>query len=217
MGLDSVELLVAVEEEFDIEIPYPAAGVLRTIGDLVDLVDALVNGVSGEVAAAERASMEDRYREVIGLEVADLPAETRLVDLLEPGREARQWEALGIRGEPARPAGLVRLIWLIAVAAGLGAFSYFFPPPTMGLAAAVLVISVVVAVMMALTAHLRQIPDPGRTLGDEMWWRPPARGDRAAPRDQIFDRVRGCVVDVLGGDPSEVTEESRFVEDLRMD
>lgn len=38
-SLDAVELIMSVEEEFDIEIPDEAAQNLKTIGDLVSFIE----------------------------------------------------------------------------------------------------------------------------------------------------------------------------------
>ncbi len=40
MGLDSVELVMRFEEEFEIEIPDAVAENIRTVGDVVDFVAA---------------------------------------------------------------------------------------------------------------------------------------------------------------------------------
>ena len=40
MGLDTVELVMSFEEEFDIEIPNEVAEKLVTVGDVVDYVSA---------------------------------------------------------------------------------------------------------------------------------------------------------------------------------
>lgn len=53
MGLDSVELLLMVEEEFDVSITDEEAGCLDTVGDLVEIVTAKsqreADGVYGRV------------------------------------------------------------------------------------------------------------------------------------------------------------------------
>ena len=52
MGLDTVELVMAVEEEFDIDIPPEAAEKITTVGDLRDFVVSALErkgGGSGDV------------------------------------------------------------------------------------------------------------------------------------------------------------------------
>ena len=39
-SLDAVEIIMAIEEQFDIEIPDDEAEKFQTVGDLVDYVDA---------------------------------------------------------------------------------------------------------------------------------------------------------------------------------
>ena len=49
MGLDTVELVMAVEEEFGIVIPNDRAATIVTLGDLRDLVVAILPGRSAEI------------------------------------------------------------------------------------------------------------------------------------------------------------------------
>ena len=42
-SLDTVELVMAFEEEFNIEIPYEAAEKIQTIKDAIDYIDNLQN------------------------------------------------------------------------------------------------------------------------------------------------------------------------------
>ena len=216
MGLDSVELLMAVEEEFGVEIPYATCGGLYTVGQLVDHVYAAVNGVDQERGQAEWAKLDALYMKVVGREVSGLPVETKIVDLLDSRRECRQWEELGIRGEVARPRWLVRVILMLSGVAGLVSFAFFFPPPSMAFAAAGLAFTLVLVGLLLATVGMRQIPDRERTLGDEIWWKT-APADPQLPREEVFERVLGCIVRQLAVEAEDVQEDSRFVEDLRMD
>ena len=40
-SLDTVELIMAIEEEFDCEIPEDKAAAITTVGEVIDFVDAL--------------------------------------------------------------------------------------------------------------------------------------------------------------------------------
>jgi acyl carrier protein len=75
MGLDSVELLLMVEEEFEVSITDQEAGDLFTVGDLVDMVTAK--------SQAETAGVYDRVRRIIvvefGVAVEKVRPEARIV------------------------------------------------------------------------------------------------------------------------------------------
>ena len=43
-SLDGINILFALENEFNINIPDDAARSIRTVGDMIEGVDALVNG-----------------------------------------------------------------------------------------------------------------------------------------------------------------------------
>jgi hypothetical protein len=49
MGLDTVELVMSFEEEFEIDIPNEAAEKLVTVGDVVDYVSAELVRKGGKV------------------------------------------------------------------------------------------------------------------------------------------------------------------------
>lgn len=65
MGLETVELVMDCEDEFGIVIPDEAAGEIRTVGQLFDLVLALTRS-NGKPELRERADLEqyawDRVR-----------------------------------------------------------------------------------------------------------------------------------------------------------
>jgi acyl carrier protein len=81
MGLDTVELVIRVEKEFDIEIPNADAARLVTVGDL----QAYVVGVlrrQGQIESAD--SVDARLRDIIcdqlGVEPDDVVPSARFVD-----------------------------------------------------------------------------------------------------------------------------------------
>jgi acyl carrier protein len=81
MGLDSVELVMEFEDEFETSIPDAVAENMRTIGDFVKYI-ASANGIAPE----DTASVQDiRHRvclivaEQMGVEYSGLSDETRFV------------------------------------------------------------------------------------------------------------------------------------------
>lgn len=94
MGLDTVELLLAIEEEFGITIPDADAAQLRSVGDLHQLIlrrteteprtpaaaamwERVVTVVAGELAIpTDRVTPEARFAEDLGIDRWDRPPET---------------------------------------------------------------------------------------------------------------------------------------------
>ncbi len=66
MGLESVELVMAIEEEFDISIPDEEAGNLDTVGKLYQyILDILYLKQSGSSGEVDESDVWERTREVI--------------------------------------------------------------------------------------------------------------------------------------------------------
>lgn len=63
MGLDTVELVMAVEEEFEIVIPNAAAANLVTVGDLTDWVTGQLRD---EGRASPRPEVRARIVAIVG-------------------------------------------------------------------------------------------------------------------------------------------------------
>lgn len=95
MGLDSVELVIEIEEEFGIKIPDRDAEATRTVGDLVNLVRRLVMS-KGE--PAWRAAALDRIRQVLSstllLDPQVVTLKSDLHDLVPAERRIQVWRDL---------------------------------------------------------------------------------------------------------------------------
>lgn len=66
MGLESVELVMAIEEEFDINIPDEEAGNLDTVGKLYQyILDILRLNQSGSASDIDESDVWERMKEVI--------------------------------------------------------------------------------------------------------------------------------------------------------
>ena len=64
MGLDTVELVMSVEEEFDIDIPPEAAEKITTVGDLRDFVVASLERKGGAVGGVCPDSVLQRIQRI---------------------------------------------------------------------------------------------------------------------------------------------------------
>jgi acyl carrier protein len=82
MGLDTVELVMAVEEEFAIEIPSSEAGKMERVGDMHAFVVRTLRQ-RDEAAVVDADQIWTRLREVIveqlGVRPEDVPPTTHFI------------------------------------------------------------------------------------------------------------------------------------------
>ncbi len=212
MGLDSVELAIAIEMEFTISITDFHASGITTVGALVDHVHSAVNGLDPSAAREEWQRIDQEFEAATGRSIRNLPRSTRVVDLLAPGREAIQWAKINALPRPVLP-------WPLQCAVGVAAIlAFLIPPvvftPSLGSFAvgSALALATSIALLCAF-ARWRSIPDPELTLASLRWWREPRPGEGTSRR-AIAQRVREVIAAQLGVDPALVTDDARFVEDL---
>ncbi len=66
MGLDSVEMMMAIEEEFDINIADEEAVILDTVGKLYQhILDVLYSNQSGESGQVDESKVWERMKDII--------------------------------------------------------------------------------------------------------------------------------------------------------
>jgi acyl carrier protein len=81
MGLDTVELVIRVEKEFDIEIPNADAARLVTVGDMhAYLVDALRRQGRIESTDSVYAQLHDIICDQLGVKAQEVIPSARFVD-----------------------------------------------------------------------------------------------------------------------------------------
>jgi|GEM_PF-6110195 len=215
MGLDSVELVIAVEEEFGILISDREAERLKTVGDLVKFVDqALRNeGVRGQ---GIETALDEECQRLFGIGYDRAPRNKPLNELHEAGRlsiDGMNWCALGL-SQPQRPRWLKRAIFGAGLAAGFGSV-VVWPENWV-----VLFPSICIAVWgLLVAATVRSLRfDDGSLTYDELVERRAIQHSKVLvsyPTEAtIFDKVRDIVMDQLSVKREQVTRESRFIEDL---
>ena len=209
MGLDSVELLIAVEDEFQIGIPDAAAGEMTKVRHLVDHVYNAIAGESNDKTLWSH--LDQKYEAVIGQRISDLPPDTRIVDLLEAGQEVSQWRALRLKPWLERPPIVTGLCILTVIVLGICAVFFtksWFP----------VVVTIGASWFLAarMTRPFLRIPDNELAIQDLVWWSFDPE-DRKLTRESVFEKVAELIVDQLGVTKEEVVEEALFVNDLGID
>lgn len=209
MGLDGVELVMATEDEFGISIPDAVAEKMLTVGSLVDYVYECVNGVSPERDRELRTDLDNRFEKVISQSITDLPLDTKIKDLLTPGREVSQWRKLGIHPYASRPkVALIATFCLISVPTVKWSTQTAFP-----VLMCFLVVFLAGILTHWLTIPFYQLPSADPTVGEQIWWST-EKSTEPVSRSVIFEKVKYLIVEQLGVEEHQVTDEARFIEDL---
>jgi hypothetical protein len=90
MGLDSVELVIAIEREFDLEIPDADARTMITVGDMYDFVHRAL-AKRAQDAGAPAPDQAELWNKVLDIIVEEVGADRRRLV-----REARFIADLGV-------------------------------------------------------------------------------------------------------------------------
>jgi acyl carrier protein len=228
MGLDAVEILMDVEEHFGITIQNTQAERVRTVGDLVSLIQSRIEAAHLATCPTLVSFLRLRswVRELVTDETLRVRTGTRVVDVLTRSQRRRLWTRLGDFLGSALP-GLRR-------PPALRKFLAFLVVTTIALAIAaaakidlaILPLTLVFAALVTLVLHFATVPlriYPPDTLTTFGAIARRMAGVTAATKqlhlhsyDAILDELRPILVDTLGVDGSEVVPTARFIEDLGM-
>jgi acyl carrier protein len=114
MGLDSVELVMAIEEEFGLEIPDKAAERMYTVGDVYTYIKDRIATAQPGACLTQRTFYKIRKTliEHFGIERQSVDLNTRLGDLISKQELEEAWPFLGLMiGENPPPFERVRSSW----------------------------------------------------------------------------------------------------------
>ncbi len=224
MGLDAVEVILAIEEDFGLEIDDEDVFSLETVIDMVDYIyfklkkrrkekhwcpdlakKEFLNAVSRSVG--EHSLSEIKMTSFLSELFSYVTRRTRWEELrVELGAGKHSWPSL------VRPKKLLAAIFatiLIALFVGI----YNFPSILIWFADLFLFIF-----LMVITMPLRrQFPKKMKTINDlfDNYYRPYRHG--YVSYETVKIRIKEIIVEQLGVAPSDVTDYANFIEDLGMD
>ncbi len=223
MGLEGVELVMAFEEEFEIEISDSEAESLITIEKTVDFIKARLE--EDGLRAVPLEDVEDDVYQLISeaLGISSPPdLQSKLKDILPLGSRRKRWrylqDELG-RTIPnlVRPQALVLTIWLVSIVSGMWGItdSVYF---------ALLSFVVTVVMLFFITKPFQtRFPNDLETVGDLAHKLIEKKGSLSRiqraeiSREAVKQEVIRIVVDQLGVQPEQCDDSSRYVEDLGVD
>lgn len=229
MGMDAVEIVMAVEDAFDIQIEDCEAERLVTPGQLIELVMSKVGTTKTGICLTHRSFnlLRGFFVRRCELQRKQIRPHASLRETIPP--ENRQYwlqqlsAELMITSLPklVRPDWLKTLLWGLALLAGFAAAVSLgrlnSPLWLPGLLAAAIATGYI---GMAVTKSCcTEFPKDVSTVGALAKWVLTHKPDLAIPektswtREQVVSRVREIVIYTLGCD-STYREDARFVEDL---
>jgi hypothetical protein len=230
MGLDAVEIVMAVEEAFDIRIENGEAEKILTPRQLIDLVMSKVVVATNSVCLTHRAFNLLR-RSLLrhgGWKRAQIVPDINLNALIP--RDHRKSLVSDIIRELGilKPLQFIRPAWmnisllLSAALAGLVAGFVAFSNGYGNLAVWLFIVAAIFTAGFAIRftrPFQREFPREMRTVGDLARWVMAHKADltsATAPawtRDQVAARVREIIIGVLGCKPDFIAD-ANFVKDL---
>lgn len=230
MGLDAVEIVMAVEEAFDIRIENGEAEKIITPRQLMDLVMSKVEVATTSICLTHRAfNLLRRFLLQHGDWKRDQIVPAANLDALIPRERRRSLvgdmaRELGI----SRPPLLVRPTWMNAsllsgsvlagLVAGVAAFSHGLGALAVWFFIGAAILTGGFAIRLTRPFH-REFPRELQTVGDLACWVMTHKADLtnatvpAWTHDQVAARVREIIIDVLGCKP-DFSEDANFVKDL---
>ena len=228
MGLDAVEIVMDVEDHFGISIQNSEAERVRTVADLVALIQSRVD--AAHLAAcptlASFLRLRSTVREIAKDDTLRIRTRTRVVDVLDRSQRRSLWKHMkimlgsappGLRRSPAqRRLFVILVLGTVAFAVVVAAAIDF----------AILPLTLAFAAIIMLLLHIGTVPScmyPPDKLSTFGALARRIAGVTVATKqlhldsvDAILDELRPIVVDNLGVDASEVVLEARLIEDLGM-
>lgn len=240
MGEDSAELLVRVEEEFNIDLSETDVAHIATVGDLYNLLLSKLE--NDDACRSSRAFYRLRKTIVdcLGLPRKAIRPTTKLEAFLPEENRVALWGQLESASHLTFPKlrhprwmrDAIRTIALVAtivfqflVARWLHPHGIYWAP--MIFADIAVWIAVRQILYAATPSMAREFPfKTMRTVGDLSQYllrthftvfKPEGGDAQACNKKEVWEQLRYLVYDFVGVDASEVTPETRFIEDLKMD
>lgn len=225
MGLDAVEILLELEEEFGITVADQDAGSIVTVGDIHDLVRQRIRERDARRCVTLPAFLQTRsvLRQVRNDAHLSVRPSSCIVDMIPAADRKRFWHAIGaLHGTFLPPLRRPRWLQVSLSAFSLCAFSLGLL--TTLIDARITILGVLAAAGAMLMAYLVTSPwcvvPPGQMQNLGQVARHLA-GVHAATRADVTladvePRVRRILAEQLGVEEAEITPEARLVEDLGM-
>lgn len=227
MGLDGVELVMEVEDHFDLSLANAEAESLRTVGDLVAIIQSRVQMAKEKPCLALSFFVKLRrcVRNVNGDDRFRIRPKDRVSDRLSPGERRVLWQHVerqfGYSLCPLRRPRWLRWVLNLAAVAMLSSACVYGLSIDLVAVPVMLVWAVLgIIVLNGITAPLRTEPRENWSTFGDITLRlvesvATTRTDLTST-DEILAELRPIIAKQLGVNPALVVPSARFVEDLGM-
>ncbi|HEX6880884.1 MAG TPA: hypothetical protein VF135_11005 [Terriglobales bacterium] len=229
MGLDGVELVMAVEEKFGIQIADEEAQNIRTPRQFYDAVEKKIRTVPADVCLTQRAFylLRRTFRDEFAVSRKAFRPEILLESLIPRENRKIRWEQLR-RQTGALSWPRLRFPQLVSATLGtillaIAAAAYIWAGPGAMQRAIIIALATAITalVLIPLAAPLR-VSFGGQTVGSLAEFIVTSNSFLVAPgaedwtRERIRLQVRQIIVDQLAVSP-DFSDDADFVEDLGVD
>jgi acyl carrier protein len=232
MGLDTVELVIEVEEMFGIAIPDADAESIATVGALHRYIVAKL-GLDASPRPGSRCPSQAAFHrlrralvEGLGVERSRVRPASPMETLIAARRRKAAWahleRALGFPlPRLVRPAGLVNglTVWVMVAVLAIAIFESSVRVPVEGVAVSILGLGIALTALAAwLTVPFATAKPPAcatvrDAVGVALFRDPSAIRDDIGP-DAVWTVLRTIIVEQLGVRPEDLVEDASFVDDL---
>jgi len=228
MGLDGVELVMAIEDRFGITIPDSVSSEIRTVDDLVGFCLDRIHAAETVYCPSLSSFLSLRclVREIRNDPDLRLRPRDNVETVLDESDRKRLWQQLPelLKSHPRelrRPAWLRKTLVVVVLSFPIALMAVL--PWHIEILALIWLATIAWGMLLHwLTLSMRtQTPDGYTTFGEitkrivgvTVATNPPAETDY----DTVFSIIKEIVVDQLGVDDDEVVPTARFIQDLGLD
>ncbi len=226
MGLDTVELVMDVEDHFGILLREEESQKIRTIGDLADVILLRILASSTKTCPTIRVFYETRslIRESLNSPKLRMRPSTKLIDLIPPSKRRHCWSSIRCM-QPWRFPGLQMNRPMYVFTLTLIAIVYVIPFTLIPLEMWVISLSssslLAIVICVLMNRFRSEFPLNYKTVGDLV--RSSVGSIVATKRTNLISKelvladLYPIVANQFGVDLDKLTQGTRFVEDLGAD
>lgn len=226
MGLDGVELILAFEDEFQIEISDAQAESMRTVGDSVDIIYELIKNRISNTYFSDRSFYQVRkvLVEMFGLPEIAVQLDVKLEDVIPLKNRANLWEStqknLGAINliYTDFPKWLTNVMFYISFAILVFVVFFFFSSIGWWSVLAALICAIANHVILARIFRFKRtiFPDECKLVSDLVNVVPLNKGE-ILTKEEVIAKVKIIACSVLGLKPEQIKLEARWINDLGVD
>lgn len=229
MGLDSVELILEVEDRFDVRIPDDMYVEIRTVGDLFDYLNGIKHFANDGRCASIGAFLETRrtIATLFAVPAMHIRPRTSLSSVIPRANRRHEWrrfaEALNIELPPlSLPSWLKLLLLIFGASVAFSSFVFYTGPlaTAMFLAFAIVAFATLMSLSWVLSFRFAvEIPSCCLLVRDVAFYSllksTPKDGTSCAlTRSEAWKFLQSIICEQLAISPSQVHRNATFVDDL---